>query len=301
MYLLRKDALFAYVVVLKDPASGNTVPTNGVPTVILSLVHSEPVPSVYLDDLERDFPPEVVDTFIKLNVQMNPLLLKHTADAPNSGLPVGGLRRPRLKEFATDYCTPDSTTVVSWGTVSYTSSDVSMATTETTTTSVTGYVASIFGDEGTVTQSITLSSNQDNWAAYEQDSLLNLKCPEIYPPYQSWEMEFYLDTLFGTLLAVTGEKSTTTNPVQVAGVVLDASGDPIPGEVVTLKIGGRTLGVLTGQDGAFGFRVPALPTGAGTLLVAKQAFRVTYRGAPLSDLRLTLSRRGTTAPGRPPR
>jgi len=34
MYLLRKNALFVYVVVLKDPRSGNTVPTNGVPTVV---------------------------------------------------------------------------------------------------------------------------------------------------------------------------------------------------------------------------------------------------------------------------
>lgn len=279
LYLLRKDALFAYVVVLKDPASGNIVAANGVPTVILTLVHSLPVTPVYLDDLERDFPPEVVAAFTALNVQMKPP-------------PLGVGRRPRLKALPglSLYCRPDITQLVTWGQVSYTSSDVSVATTTTTTTQVTGYVASIFGDEGTVTQSITLSSNQANWQAYEQSSQLSFKCPEIDPPYQTWEMDIFLDTLFGTLLAAPGEKSTTTNPGQFSGVVLDGRGRAVGGEVVTLQIGGRRLAVRTSDDGRFVFHVPELPRGSGTILVAGQAFQVSYRGSPVSNLRLTVSR-----------
>jgi hypothetical protein len=285
LYLLRKDALFAYVVVLKDPASGNTVAANGVPTVILTLVHSVPVPPVYLDDLERDFPPEVVAAFTELNGRTR--LLPHLG----AGLGVGQrARMKRLPGLSPVYCTPDSTSIVSWEAVSFTSSDVAWATTTTTTTHVTGYVASIFGDEGTVTQSITLSSNQANWEAYEQGSQLSLKCPEIDPPYQTWAMDIFLDNLFGTLLAVPGEMSTTSNPAQFSGVVVDGRGHPVGGEVVTLAIGGRTVGMRTSEDGRFVFHVPELPRSSGTILVARQAFQVSYRGTPVSNLRLTVSR-----------
>ncbi len=291
LYLLRKDALFAYVVVLKDPVSGITVPTNGVPTVVLTLVHSRAEPAVYLDDLERDYPVEVVETFTELDLQMNPIQLRRNV-IPDLSLP--GTRSTRLKRLPGSvsplYCRPNTTTIVEWDTSFYTESDRSQATTKTTTTHVTGFLAARLGQESETSESITLASNQANWEQYGQGSRIELRCPEIDPPYQVWEMDIYLDTVFGTLLAVPGEKSTTTDPPQIAGVVLDTSGRPLAGREVALSFARMTFRVLTGRDGRFAFHLPRAARGDGTIVVGRQSFRVSYRGRPVTDLRLRLSR-----------
>jgi hypothetical protein len=295
LYLLRKDALFAYVVVLKDPTSGNIVPTNGVPTVILTLVHSRAEPAVYLDDLERDYPPDVVEAFTELDLQMNPLLLKKLLPGSIPDVSVDGLlRRARLKPLppsdTPQYCRPNSTTIVDWEASFYTSSDQAQATTKTRTTHVTGVIASILGEADESSVSITLASNQANWQQYEQGSRIELRCPEIHPPYQTWKMDLYVDTVFGTLLAVPGEKYTTTDPPRIAGVVLDARGRPAADREVALALGGATYRVRTGPDGRFAFALPAAARGAGTIAVGRQSFPVSYQDRPITNLRLRLTR-----------
>jgi hypothetical protein len=294
LFLLRKDALFAYVVVLKDPASGNIVATNGVPTVILTLVHSRAEPAVYLEDLERDYPPYVVEGFTELDLQMHPLLLKKNVPETFPDISVGGLRRARLKRLpdsaSPQYCRPNSTTIVDWNTSFFTETDLSEATTKTTTTHVTGLLASIYGEDEETSVSITLASNQANWQEYQQGSRIELRCPEIHPPYQSWKMDIYLDKVFGTLLAVPGEKYTTTDPPQIAGVLLDASGRPVADRELALSLGGTTVRVRTGSDGAFAFHVRPATRGDGTISVGRQSFRVPYRGRPITNLRFRLTR-----------
>jgi hypothetical protein len=265
-----------------------------VPTVILTLVHSRAEPAVYLDDLERDYPPDVVEAFGELDLQMHPLLLKKSLPEAFPDVSVGGLRRARLKRLpasaSPQYCRPNSTAIVAWDASFYTSTDESQATTKTTTTHVTGVIASILGEDDQSSVSITLTSNQANWEQYEQGTRIELRCPEIDPPYQSWEMEIYLDKVFGTLLAVPGEKYTTTDPPQIAGVLLDGRGRPLADREVVLALGGAASRVRTGPDGSFAFHVRSGTRGDGTISVGRQSFRVSYRGRPITDLRLRLTR-----------
>jgi hypothetical protein len=301
LYLLLKNALLAYVVVLKDPASGLTVPTNGVPTVIVTLVYSTPVPAVYMEDLQRDFPAEVVDQFRALDLQLNPAELKRSTTTPiRPGNPVGLRNRsrgPRLKPLTTvspQYCSTDSKAIVMWDEAFYTSSDVSLATTTTTTTNVTGYLASLYGQAGQTTQSVTLSTDQSNWKKYTEGSEISLLCPEIYPPYREWWMDIYLDTVFGTLLAVPGPKYESTNP-EFAGTASDQNGTPMSHSMVVLKIGGKTYRVLSDANGKFTFHTRSLSKGHGALVVGDRTYPITYNGTPMTNL--SLGRSKGTGPG----
>ena len=305
LYLLLKDALFAYVVVLKDPASGLTVPTNGVPTVIVTLVYSVPAPAVYMEDLQRDYPAAVVEQFHALDLQLNPGLLQRLTSSQTGSVSSGvrgGKSRLRLKPLTTvspQYCSTDSTAIVMWDDAFYTSSDVSLATTTTVTTNVTGYLAAIYGQAGQSTQSVTLSTDQSNWKKYNQGSEISLLCPEIYPPYREWWMDIYLDTVFGTLLAVPGQKYESTNP-EFAGTASDQNGTPMRHSMVVLKIGGKTYRVLSDANGKFAFRTPSLPKGQGALVVGNRTFPITYNGTPLTNLSLGPSKGvGTGTLGQP--
>jgi hypothetical protein len=292
LYLLLKNALFAYVVVLKDPASGLTVPTNGVPTVIVTLVNSTPLPAVYMEDLQRDFPAAVVDQFRALDLQLNTGLLKNlmtTQTRPPNAMGLRsksqGQRLKHLTKVSPQYCSTNSPTPIMWEDDFYASSDVSLATTTTITTNVTGYLASLYGQAGQTTQSVTLSTDQTNWQKYTEGSEISLLCPEINPPYLEWQMEIYLDTVFGTLLAVPGPKSESTNPEMFAGTAP-------PNSMVTLKIGGKTYRAFTDANGEFVFRAPSLPKGNGVVLVGNKTFPITYNGTPQTHLNLSLSKGG---------
>jgi hypothetical protein len=103
-------------------------------------------------------------------------------------------------------------------------------------------------------------------------------------------MEIYLDKVFGTLLAVPGEKYTTTDPPQIAGVLLDGRRRPLADREVVLALGGAASRVRTGPDGSFAFHVRSGTRGDGTISVGRQSFRVSYRGRPITDLRLRLTR-----------
>jgi hypothetical protein len=140
----------------------------------------------------------------------------------------------------------------------------------------------MLGQAGGTTQSFTLSSNQTNWAKYTESDKIDLKCPEIFPPYREWEMDIYLDTVFGTLLAIPGDKSETTNT--------PFAGTAPPNSVITLKIGGKTYRVLTDANGKFAFRTRSLPKGQGSLVVGNKTFPITYNGTPQTNLNLSLSK-----------
>jgi len=253
-----------------------------------------------LPDLQSDYPADVLDTLTTLDLQLNPLQLKHLIqEAQDTTIPspvlLGGRHRHRRLKYLTNvspqYCSTDMPTSVSWQTDFYTSSDLSTATTHTVTTNVTGYLATLMHQTGIVTQSITLSSDQTVWQSYSESSEIDLLCPEIDPPYKEWKMDIYLDTVFGTLIAYPGEKLTTTNPAQIAGIVVDRAGTRGGGLKVKLKIGGKTYSVRTKADGTFAFRIPNLPKGQGTIAVEERVVVVLYNGSPVNNVRVKLPRR----------
>lgn len=310
-YVLLKDALFVYVVALKDPTSGVIVPKDGVPTVILTLVSSTPN-SPYMDDLQNPangYPTELVEQFRQLDLQLNPqalrLAISDTQTQPanpkrGSSMPqTNNIMTGRLKALTNlgldPLCYYDADNQIGWSSHFYTSSDGSLATITTTTTNVSGFVASRFGQAGLTTQSFTLSSNQTNWLNYGTQTALDLKCPELYPPNRSWEVSYYLDTLFGVLLAVPGPKSPSTNPTSIAGTVSTQAGTPAPNSMVALRMGGNTYRVLTDANGRFAFRSPHLQKGGGTLVVGNETFPITYNGTPQTNLSLRLSKGLATA------
>jgi hypothetical protein len=88
--------------------------------------------------------------------------------------------------------------------------------------------------------------------------------------------------VFGTLLAIPGDKSETTNT--------PFAGTAPPNSVITLKIGGKTYRVLTDANGKFAFRTRSLPKGQGSLVVGNKTFPITYNGTPQTNLNLSLSK-----------
>ena len=282
-YVLLTSALFVYVVVLIDPATGLIVPSNGVPTVILTMISSTPN-APFMDDLlnpQNNYPAELVAQLRTLDVDLNP----HAA---------ARLKGPFHDWDPLCYAESGSDNHVGLSSDDYTSTDISTSTITTTTTEVSGWFASFVGATSHTTQSFTISSNQSNWSHYGTESLLSLSCPEINPPYLSWEMSYKLDPLFGTLLAIPGPKCTSVQGCGsdstsfVAGVVTDQNGNPLRNTLLVFKIGGRSYRVYTHSNGKFALHTPPLPKGNGAILIGNESFPLVYSGAPLSNLSLRM-------------
>jgi hypothetical protein len=167
------------------------------------------------------------------------------------------------------------------------SSGTSQATTITTLNSVTGLLASILGQAGDTTQSVTTSTDVTSWSSVTKYAALHLLCPEVAPAPGQW-MDIYLDTLFDTLIAVPGPIEPGTP--SIAGTISSQQGGSAGKREVLLKMGGTTYHVFSDASGKYAFRIASLPKGRGVLVVDKDTFPVSYNGTPLSNLSLRLSK-----------
>lgn len=285
-----QNVLFMYAVVLTDPASGN-VSTSGEPTVLLTAVRYDGPPHGRLfSQLQNELPAHIVDEFRAFDLQMNPHSLQAAIFQSSHGvgppLSLPGLKRgKRLVDQGIFECPTEIESFVSAQNLHFTSSELSSATTNFTSTTVSGLIASITGTSGTTSQSITYSSNVTNWQSVSQTSGLTLYCPN-YLPNVALNVEVYLDTVFGTLIAIPGEVETG-QPV-LSGEVIDARGTPLGGKEVTLGISGKSFHVFSDAQGKFIFRSKTLPRGTGTLAVGSSTVPVTYTGSPLSNIKIGL-------------
>jgi hypothetical protein len=138
LFVYLQDVLFVYAVVLKDPASGN-ISKNGEPTVILAPVrYSEPVRGRLFSQLQTELPAAVVEQFRALDLQLNPSLLRSTISLHSRG-------PQRLIDRGLFECPTETDGFVSAQQVQVTSSQISKATTATTTKNVSGLYASVIG------------------------------------------------------------------------------------------------------------------------------------------------------------
>jgi hypothetical protein len=309
LFVYLKDVLFVYAVIPKDPLSGNVTP-DGVPTVVLvPLHHDGPVHQRTFPQLQSDLPAAVVERFRELDLQMNP----PKQYKPGTSLPGVGFKsgrgRPRLVPRPVEECpVGPAPRGVSVQEDQLSESETSQATTTTTLTNVTGLFASIAGQAGETTQSVTYSSAQKNWTTVSQSAGLSLMCPEIAPAHAR-DMYVYVDSVFDTLLAVPGPVQPTPSgtPPPVAGTINSQQGHPVGNTEVLLKTGGKSYRVFSDASGKFAFRFASIPKGPGVVVVGKDTFPISYNGSPLPNLSLKLSktigteaiRKPTTAPVAP--
>ena len=276
LFVYLQDVLFVYAVVLKDPASGN-ISKNGEPTVILAPVrYSEPVHGRLFSQLQTELPAAIVEQFRALDLQMNPAQLRQAISLQGRG-------PRRLIDIGLRECPTETDGFVSAQQAQVTSSQISKATTTTTTKNVTGLFASITGKGGEVTQSVTHSSAVTNWQSFTQDTGLVLYCPD-YLPAAALNVRVYFDAVFGTLLAVPA--GVESGQSSVAGTTYDSQGQPASNREVVLKIGGKNYRVFSDASGQFVFRSKSIPKGNGTVVVGKDTFPITYSGTPLQNIKL---------------
>jgi len=165
-------------------------------------------------------------------------------------------------------------------TSTFSSSGVSQTKTTTTVTKVYGLMAEFMGAAGESSESITYSSSKTNWTIDAQSAEIYLNCDASDGAF---DVDIFFDTLFGTFFSVKG------NPVDYfAGTVSDSGSRPVSNQTVTLKIGGQSYTAVTNQKGQFKFRLKAVPKSSGSLSVGASAVPVTYTGAPLTNLKLTV-------------
>jgi hypothetical protein len=199
----------------------------------------------------------------------------------------GGRPKPRLVDQGPFECPTEFQGFVSAQQVRVTSSDLSQATTDITTTNVTGLVASISGTSGATTQSMTYSSDVTNWQSVTQSSGLDLYCPE-YIPAVALKVEVYFDTVFGTLIAV--PNGVESGQSLVAGIVHDPNGNAASNQEVVLQIGGKSYRVFSDGGGRFAFRSNPIARGSGVVMAGNDRVKISFNGTPLTNLSLRLSK-----------
>jgi hypothetical protein len=265
LYFYLQNVLFVYALVLKDPASGNISPT-GEPTVELAAIHYDaPAHSRLLSQLQSELPPAVVAQFLSLRTKSSDV---------RSGPGEFGGRRPRLIDEGLSECTTETDTLFGYQQLQSTSSESSTATITTTTTNVPGFLGSI-GMLGGTTQSVTYSTSATTSQGVTKSSELVLYCPE-YLPAPAVNVHVYLDTLFGTLLA-TLQGAQPTSPPKISGTAP-------AGQLVMLRLRGRTYRVVADAGGKFTFRSTSIAKGSGVLTAGNAQVQINYTGVPLTNL-----------------
>jgi hypothetical protein len=265
LYFYLQNVLFVYALVLKDPASGNISPT-GEPTVELAAIHYDaPAHSRLLSQLQSELPPAVVAQFLSLRAKSDRAL--HGFEA----------RRQRLIDEGLSECTTETDTLFGYQSLRSTSSESSTATITTTTTNAPGFLGSI-GMLGGTTQSVTYSTSATTSQGVTKNSELVLYCPE-YLPAPAVNVHVYLDTLFGTLLAIL-EGAQPTGPPKIGGTAP-------AGQLVMLRIGGRTYRVVADASGKFAFRSTSIAKGSGVLTAGNAMVPITYTGVALTNLNVS--------------
>jgi len=276
LFIYLQNVLFVYLVLPKDPVSGNITPY-GVPTVVLTAVHyDEPLVPLSASQLQAQLPPAVAQQLIALDLQMNPSLLalavrtsqpqapsganKNSASSqPHAGRPpdVRGPMSGRLSYVEPFPCPTTYSASLEEDSTLFRQSGTYQTKTTVTTTNVTGFLASVLGRAGETIQSATYSSNVSNWQNVVTGSEIVLQCPE-YAPVDAWTMQIYLDTMLGSLLAVPSgpyqPSSAQSSPQGIQGTVYDTQGRPASNQPVRLKIAGRKYGTVTDRNGSFAFR-----------------------------------------------
>jgi hypothetical protein len=328
LFVFLKNVLFVYTVVTKDPVSGNIAPY-GVPTVVISAVHyDEPVVALWTSQVQSQLPQAAAQQLLALDLQADPSQLNlairsaqpprtsdqkcqsQSAKPPRTGGPsqagvplMNGPLTGRLSYISCEACPTTYRQSVKESLLNFSQSASYHTETTTTTTNVSGFLASLLGKSGVTTQTVTYTSNRAYWQQNETASGLSLQCPE-YAPADALTMQIFLDTRFGSLLAVpegiyqpTGfAAAASPNPQGVQGTLQDAQGRPVANQPVTLNIAGHQYGTRTDKNGNFAFRsrVAILPAGSGSLIVSNQQLPVTYKHT-LTTLNVKLS--GSTAAG----
>ena len=309
LFVYLKNVLFVYFVVPEDPASGNAS-IYGVPTVRTTAVHYDPpVVPLSASQVRAQLPPDVAQQLVALDLQMNPDQLAaavRTAQpaAPTStpkGTPAAGARGPSIAEAGRlnqplagrlSFIAPVQACPTTFAnaytvlkTVSSQSGSYQTAAT-TTTTNVTGFLASILGKAGETTQTVRYTASKASWQQTETGSGLSLECPE-YAPADAWNMNIYYDNMLGSLLAVPAgiyqpaagsAAASAPRPEGVQGVVRNPQGRPVANQHVVLSIAGHRYETVSDKNGQFAFRsrLPILPAGTGSLIIGNQRVPVRY-------------------------
>lgn len=290
MVVYLQDVLFVYGVVPIDPVSGN-VSVSGVPTVVLAPLKWNGAYQRTFSQLQSEIKdPVVLAQFRALDVDQGKVGVSKVGNIGFQDLNFGH-GRPRLVDLDVTECpaptsgTPphpiDAPHDVYVSEEQLSSSGASQAITLTTLTSVSGLLASILGQAGQTTQSVTQSTDVTHWSSVTQEAELHLLCPELAPGVPGQEMKIQLDTLFDTLLAVPGP--VESNTPQITGTITDQQGRPISNRQVLLKTSGKTYHVSSNSSGKYAFRFTSIPKGSGVLIAGNETLPINYNGVPLAN------------------
>jgi hypothetical protein len=132
----------------------------------------------------------------------------------------------------------------------------------------------------------TDTSTTDNTTDGKQSASVLVTCPSTgYAGLTG--IQVWWDSRYGSFLLVLYDPGAVS--MIQKGRVLNASGKPVSGQLVTMTYKGKTQRTLTANDGTYGFpkwsRAPAF-TGTADIQVGSLKQTVTLRGAAPIELRL---------------
>lgn len=227
-------------------------------------------------ELDGKLPPALVASLRRLNPHHNPDVMPPPAQgfATLASLVAGGARS-RFSRVELDVpllCESSPNTY------SITRSQIRITTRSTTSTETvlkktTGAIQSLLGSTDPLT-SVSYSSTVQQMTGSDEETSGTVECNDN----QETVLDVYFDNVYRTILLLPNEP--LVGQPRIRGTAQDARGRPLSGQVVTLKIGGRSYRVRSDGKGNFSFRFSSIPTGTGMLSVGNQSYRINYTGSP---------------------